>query len=141
MSNIIITPIEEEVLTLYSQGVSKEDVALRLKLPLYEIRKIFNRPKIKDKIKEMIEYRSMMLRERHLNILEGITEQKLKEAEGDLTSLLGENRDILDIITVADKVTKDREKESLKVQQNNVFINVLEQLSSNIDDTEVVNDE
>lgn len=128
---VIFNELELKILEMYVSGKNKDTIANELELPIQEVQKVFKRPKVKEKIQELIEMRELMLKEKHLNLLENITEEMFRKAmeSGDFSSILNKGRDILDVIAVTNQVTKEIEKKRLGTGQQNVMINILNQLS------------
>jgi orotate phosphoribosyltransferase-like protein len=126
--------LEEKVLELYTKGYSKDLIALELNIPIDEVKKIFRKPKVREKMQEIIEFREVMLKEKHIEILDELTEKMLEASEGDITKLLGKGRDILDIIAVTNQIMKEQEKKRLGTNENNVIVQILNQLSGGSDD-------
>jgi len=129
MGNIkSINSLEEQVIDLYTKGYSKKQIAIALELPLYEVQKIFKKDNIKQLVNEILETRELLLKEKQLKILEEVTDQMIEKADGDMTKLLGKNRDILDVIQTTQSLTKEMEKKRLGTNESNIMINVLQQL-------------
>ena len=128
--------VEEQIVELYTKGLSRQDIALQLDVPISVVNRTFNKPNIKEKIAEVIELRELMLKEKQTAILEEITDKMVEKAkeEGDITSLLGKNRDILDVIYATDKLNKEQEKKRLGTSDQNVMINILNQLAGEDDE-------
>ena len=128
--------LEEEILELYTKGLSRQDIALQLDIPINVVNRVFNKPNVKEKIAEIIETRELLLKEKHTAILDELTDKMLEKAkeEGDLTLLLNKNRDILDVIYTADKLNKELEKKRLGTSEQNVMINILNQLAGDSDE-------
>ena len=132
----VFNKLEEEILELYSQGKTKEDIANELDIPLNVVRRVFYKPKVREKLTELIEAREVLLKEKHLELLEKLTDEMVQEAmeKGDLKSLLGKGRDILDVISLTNQVTKEMEKKRLNTGEQNILINIMQQLSGDSDE-------
>ena len=128
---VIYNELELKILEMYVQGKNKDIIAAELEIPVQEVVKVFKKPKVKEKIQELIEMRELLLKEKHLNLLENITDEMLQKAmeSGDFSSILNKGRDILDVIGVTNQVTKEIEKKRLGTGQQNVMINILNQLA------------
>lgn len=123
--------LEEQMIELYTQGLSRQEIALKLDVPIKVVNRTFSKPNIKEKIAEIVELRELMLKEKQTAILEELTDTMVSKARenGDLTSLLNKNRDILDVIYATDKLNKEQEKKRLGTSDQNVMINILNQLA------------
>jgi len=132
MSNITpikpITDIESKVLELYSQGISRKAIAYQLDIPVNSVSSIISKPDNKRRLAEIIEEREIYLKTKHLGILEDITDKMLETAEGDILATVGKNRDILDVMDITNKLTKETEKKRLGTANNNNIINILNSL-------------
>ena len=128
--------IEEEILTLYTEGYDREAIAHKLDIPVKVVNRVFSKPDVKKKIEEIVETRELLLREKHTKILDELTDEMIKKADGDVTKLIGKGRDILDVIALADKINKEQEKKRLGTSDQNVFVNILQQLTKDDDDDE-----
>ena len=128
--------LEEEIIELYTKGITRQDIALKLDVPINIVNRVFNKPNIKEKIAEIVETRELLLKEKQTAVLEEITNKMIEKAKekGDITKLLNQNRDILDVIAVTDKLNKEQEKKRLGTSENNVIINILNQLSGDNDE-------
>jgi hypothetical protein len=132
----VFNKLEEEILELYSQGKTKEDIANELDIPLNVVRRVFYKPKVREKLTELIEAREVLLKEKHLELLEKLTDEMVQEAmeKGDLKSLLSKGRDILDVMSLTNTLLKEQEKRRLNTGEQNVIVNILQQLSGDSDE-------
>jgi len=128
--------IEEEIVTLYTEGYDREAIAQKLDIPISVVNRVFTKPDIKEKIAEIIEMRELLLREKHTQILDEVTDKMLEKAReaGDISVILNSNRDILDVIALTDKINKEQEKKRLGTSDKNVFVNILQQLTGDDDE-------
>jgi len=126
--------IEEEILTLYTEGYDREAIAHKLDIPVKVVNRVFSKPDVKKKIEEIVETRELLLREKHTKILDELTDEMIKKADGDVTKLIGKGRDILDVIALTDKINKEQERKRLGTSEQNVFINILQQLTGDDDE-------
>ena len=129
MSDLVkFTEFDEEVLELYTKGYSRKDIAYRLDVPLKTINKVFNKPNIKSKLEEIVEQRELLLKTKHSEILNEITDS-LIESVDDPKELLNKGRDILDVISITNQIFKETEKKRLGSGGESVIVNILNQLS------------
>jgi len=132
MSNLVkFNELDEKILDLYVKGYKKQDIAVKLEIPIDVVNKVFRKKDVKQKLQELIENREILLKAKHLEILNEITDEMVKEAleNGSLKDLLGKGRDILDVISLTNSVAKEQEKKRLGTSEGNVLINILNQLS------------
>ena len=128
-----ITNIEADVLSLYAQGISRKAIAYQLDIPVKSVTTILSKPDNKAKLTELIEEREIYLKSKHLAILEDITDRMLEESEGDVLNTINKNRDILDVMDLTNKLTKETEKKRLGTNTGNNIINILNSLGGDDD--------
>ena len=120
--------LDEQVLELYAQNMSRKDIALQLDVPLKSVNKVLRKDGVKAKIEEIIEHRELLLKEKHLEILDEITDEMVENAD-NYSDLLGNRKDILDVIQTTSNITKELEKKRMGSNEGNVIVNILNQLS------------
>ena len=130
MSNELTTfsAIDEKVLELYAQNMSRKDIALTLDIPLKSVNKVFRKPNVKSKLEEIIEHRELLLKAKHLEILEEITDEMLENSD-NYSDLVSRKKDFLDVVTTTNTISKELEKKRMGQTGGNVIVNILNQLS------------
>jgi len=123
-----ITEFDEKVVELYVQGKSREVIASTLEVPLKEVTKVLKKDNIKQLMTDIIEQKEVMLKGASISTLENILQAKLASVEG-VDDLLGDNRDVLDIIDAINKTTKEQEKKRLGTSTGNVFVQIMNDLT------------
>ena len=124
-----ITDFDEKVLQLYVSGKNKKIIATELEVPVSEVNKVFKKPNLKELLEQIVEEKELMLRSVSLQTIEKMLYEKLKNGEATVDELLGEKRDVLDIIDTLNKLTKEQEKKRLGTSGQNVFIQIMNDLS------------
>ena len=124
-----ITDFDEKVLKLYVSGKDKKVIATELEVPISEVNKVFKKPNLKELLEQIVEEKELMLRSVSLQTIEKMLYEKLKNGEATVDELLGEKRDVLDIIDTLNKLTKEQEKKRLGTSGQNVFVQIMNDLS------------
>ena len=122
-----LTLIEQQIVSLYTDGVDIKDIALELGTTASAIRRVLNKPEIKNVTNQLILDYGLALKAEKLRLLNKIVEEKLKEIDNsdDKTIADATNKDVVDLIKIMDDMQKEKEKKDLGTSSNNIYLNLL----------------
>lgn len=122
-----LSVLEQKVVSMYADGITIKDIAMELGLTSTNIRAILNKPKVKEVANDVILNTGLALKAEKLRLIEQIVNDKLKKAEEEGKSLadLVPHKDIVDLIKTMDDLTKEIEKKELGTDNQNVYIQLL----------------
>ena len=122
-----LSVLEQKVVSMYADGITIKDIAMELGLTSTNIRAILNKPKVKEVANDVIINTGLALKAEKLRLIEQIVNDKLKKAEEEGKSLadLVPHKDVVDLIKTMDDLTKEIEKKELGTDNQNVYIQLL----------------
>jgi len=128
-----LTKIEQEIVSMYSEGISVKDIAIELGVNTPVVKRILNKPEVRQITNDLIMNYGNTLKAEKLRLLGSIVDDKLKEMEeqvdedGNKTGRLADitNKDIVDLLQIMDSMQKEEEKAKLGTNTNNTYIQLL----------------
>lgn len=128
--------LDQQIVSLYSDGVNIKDIAIELGISVPSIRRALNKPEIREAANDVIMNMGISLKAEKLRLINAVVNDKLEkldeqvDEEGNKTGRLADitNKDVFDLISMADGMQKEKEKADLGNTTNNVYINLLNQI-------------
>jgi len=128
-----LTTIEQTVVSLYSEGVGVKDIAIEIGVNVPAVRRILNKPEIRKVTNDLIMDYGNALKAEKIRLLSGIINDKIQEVEeqvdedGNKTGRLSQltNKDVVDLLSTMDGMQKEQEKADLGSNNNNVYVQLL----------------
>ena len=124
-SALLLQPMEQDVIAFSVQGLSLDDMALRLATPKSVIQAILSRKGVQEELRVAIEAMNDRRLNRINSILDNIVDARLEEYENPSEAT---KRDLVDILKIqGDLLAAEKKSRKLDTEQN-VYINILNQV-------------
>ena len=132
-----LSVLERTIVDMYSAGHSIKNIALEVGAPISTIKNILNRPEVKEVSNALVLGTGIAMKAERYRLLNAIIEDKLKKLEdnvdedgnqvGSVSDLT--NKDIVDLLNIADNWGKEKEKADLGTDKGNIYVTLLQQLT------------
>ena len=109
-----LAPEDSEIANTYLETMDLQETATRLGIPIHRVSEYISKPVVAKYINEVFMNTGYRNRFKLGALLDKIIEKKLEEME---ESMLGSNKDILDIIEVIAKMRKDERDHERKLEE------------------------
>lgn len=132
-----LSVLERTIVDMYSAGHSIRNIALEVGAPLNAIKNILNKPEVREVSNQLVLGTGVALKAERYRILNAIVEDKIKKLEeavddegnpiGSMSDLT--NKDLVDLLNLADNWGKEKEKADLGTDKSNIYVTLLQQLT------------
>ena len=128
--------LDQQIVSLYSDGINVKDIAIELGVSVPSIRRALSKPEVREAANDIIMNMGVSLKAEKLRLINAVVNDKLEkldeqvDEEGNKPGRLADitNKDVFDLISMADGMQKEKEKADLGNSTNNVYISLLNQI-------------
>jgi hypothetical protein len=124
-SALLLQPIEQDVIAFSVQGLSVDDIALRLATPKSVIQGILVRKDVQEELRVAIESMNDRRLNRINSIIDTIVDARLEEYENPSEAT---KRDLVDILKIQGDLLSAEKKSRKPDAEQNIYVNILNQV-------------
>ena len=126
----VLSAIEAEIVENHMMGKSNREVALALGVETKVVTGILNRDDVRQYLSVAQPEFELARKDRMLSLMNRVIDDRIKKIEEDEDADFSglSRKDTVDIILAMDGIQKEAEKAKLGSNQNNVYINLVNQL-------------